>query len=1015
MRQIILLLLILFLYSPTKAAEKDYILVLNSVQPDGMLEEHFDKELRKRFESDKMPELCTYTLFASSVTSEEEAAGIRKHLLNLFPTRPKIVLLLEPSGWPVCQPLFDEVWKNVPILMCYTPETLPATLPSLSDNENIIPLDSSVTINQLRKKYNLTNIHYSIYLHQTIDLMLRLQPDMKQIAFVSDHLYTSRFIRHELQELMARQYPQLGLKLFTKPDITLDAMLDSLKNFDTTTGIIYQSWYRTLGRDESKFFVDNVGTLISGFAQTPIFTLADLVPEERYFSGGYYICIDDYIDTCMNIIRQILSGEQASDILPCEAGTPGIYLNYADLQWFNIPESRYPEQAFYYLKPPKWTDKHNNEIIISCIFFLLITGILFSYTRQMYLHKIRNGRIINSLDSPVYMINDKGIVTALLNRQAEDINNLYGYPSKKINISNVLTREEEYEKCMAIIERVLKDRATETETLLLQRYNGDNFTAYVRMTYYNKKHILAFVRDITEVESQRKQIEAMNREYRFVMRAIALISWTWDLKPNLIICNRDYFIPKSGAATGIVTEKGEDYFSQVVPEHRDRMRQAFSDLANDRIQTLDEEYQIIYEGDTIPSWAETFAIVSERDPNGKPSKFVGATRLIDDRKKLDQELLEAKEKAEESNRLKSAFLANMSHEIRTPLNAIVGFSSLLANTVQDEQCTEFIRIIENNNQLLLQLINDVLDISKIEAGTLEFIYGNMNVNDALRELCSITEMRVDTHIEVRLHIPMNECLIHTEKTRLLQVINNFVSNAIKYTAEGSIDIGYYPPADGKLRFFVRDTGSGIPDEHQRRIFDRFVKLDSFKQGTGLGLAICTMIAEKMEGTLGINSEVGKGSEFWFEVPYTPVVPTSVAEPDATAGTTDTPLPQSAHKTTILIAEDDPSNFKLFDTILNEEYTLLHAWNGEEAVQLFRNHTPDIILMDIKMPLMDGYEATAEIRKLSVQVPIIAVTAFALEGDEQRILQNGFNDYLSKPVIATTLRERIYDILKHNRR
>ncbi|MBD3591976.1 ATP-binding protein [Bacteroides sp. GM023] len=396
--------------------------------------------------------------------------------------------------------------------------------------------------------------------------------------------------------------------------------------------------------------------------------------------------------------------------------------------------------------------------------------------------------------------------------------------------------------------------------------------ALVTFSKGNERWLVSSSLDITELEMQRRQIEQMNRQYMFVMQAIGLISWTWDLSKNEITCNRNYFTPKSNAETGIVVEKGESYFAQIIPEHRERMRQAFDNLKSETASPLNEEYQIIYEGDDTASWAETFAIVSERDENGTPLMLVGATRLIDERKKLEQELLHAKERAEESNQLKSAFLANMSHEIRTPLNAIVGFSALLADCNQNEEYKEYSGIIESNNQLLLQLINDILDIAKIESGTLEFTYGNMDVNGSFSEIESVSRLKMNLSPDVQVNFlpALDECILYTEKNRVLQIINNYISNAMKYTSSGHIQFGYYPPEKDNIRFFVRDTGSGIPEDKQDLVFGRFVKLDSFKQGTGLGLSICSTIAEKMNGKVGVSSEVDKGSEFWFEIPYHPV-------------------------------------------------------------------------------------------------------------------------------------------------
>lgn len=241
---------------------------------------------------------------------------------------------------------------------------------------------------------------------------------------------------------------------------------------------------------------------------------------------------------------------------------------------------------------------------------------------------------------------------------------------------------------------------------------------------------------------------------------------------------------------------------------------------------------------------------------------------ITELKILERNLRLAKEEAEESNRIKSAFLANMSHEIRTPLNAIVGFSSILATEATEEERVEYLHIIEQNNDLLLQLINDILDLSKIEAGTLEYIYANIDINKMLSEIEQATRIRL-TNRNVAFYTlkPLPELLLYTDQRRITQVINNFISNAMKFTAAGSITVGYEQPENDYIRFFVTDTGKGIPPENIEAIFNRFVKLDSFKQGTGLGLAISQNIIKELKGEIGVESEVGKGSTFWFKLPY----------------------------------------------------------------------------------------------------------------------------------------------------
>ena len=236
-------------------------------------------------------------------------------------------------------------------------------------------------------------------------------------------------------------------------------------------------------------------------------------------------------------------------------------------------------------------------------------------------------------------------------------------------------------------------------------------------------------------------------------------------------------------------------------------------------------------------------------------------------KKQQKELEAARIKAEESDRLKSAFLANMSHEIRTPLNAIVGFSSLLAETDSRSERQEYIKIVQENNELLLQLISDILDLSKIEAGTFNFVYTNVDVNETCAEIIKSMSMKVSKGVELIFGELFPECYIYTDKNRFTQVISNFINNALKFTQQGSITLGYEQVSHQKIKFYVRDTGMGIPEEKQKSVFERFVKLNTFVQGTGLGLSICKSIVSQMGGEIGVDSTEGVGSCFWFTHPY----------------------------------------------------------------------------------------------------------------------------------------------------
>lgn len=383
-------------------------------------------------------------------------------------------------------------------------------------------------------------------------------------------------------------------------------------------------------------------------------------------------------------------------------------------------------------------------------------------------------------------------------------------------------------------------------------------------------------------------------------------------------------------------------------------------------------------------------------------KVLLTVRDITRLKKVQEELEAARRVAEVAGEQKTAFLANMSHEIRTPLNAIVGFAGLLANASESER-NSYVEIIKGNTNMLLQLVNDILDMSKIEAGTLEFIYSDTDVNQIMRELEGIFRLRLeeaDSSVRIVFEPCLPVCFIHTEKNRVSQVLSNFLSNAFKYTKEGSITLGYKVREDD-IYFYVQDTGAGIPAGKVDKVFERFMKLDAKKQGTGLGLSISRTIIKKLGGEIGVFSEYGKGSTFWFTLPVKPFdfLPLQQRTEDVseTVEFNETEYDAGAVRRTILIAEDMDDNYLLYKIYLEKHYDLIRATNGEEAVSKYLECNPDIILMDIGMPVVDGYQATDAIRQLSSDIPIVAVTAFAYDEDRRKVMSRGFNGYLSKPL------------------
>jgi signal transduction histidine kinase/CheY-like chemotaxis protein len=380
---------------------------------------------------------------------------------------------------------------------------------------------------------------------------------------------------------------------------------------------------------------------------------------------------------------------------------------------------------------------------------------------------------------------------------------------------------------------------------------------------------------------------------------------------------------------------------------------------------------------------------------------------ITEKMRMEQELISSKEKAEENDRLKTAFLHNISHEIRTPLNAIVGFSSFLNQpNISIDKRKEFTDIISLSSEQLLSIITDIISVATLEAGQERIHKKEIDINQtigAVYEQFCIKSLYPNITIHYHSEIKDNASRILTDGVKLIQVLTNLVGNALKYTREGRVDFSC-SIKNNELYFRIEDTGIGIPKHLHTKIFDRFWQVDSTVTrefgGTGLGLSISKAYVELMGGRIWLNSEPGIGSVFHFAVPYEPVMNSSQAETE----TMEKRFDGLASKKVILIAEDETNNFLLVQEYLSESmFKIIRVENGLDAVNICKNRRDiDIILMDIKMPVMDGIEATRQIKIMKPEIPVIAVTAYAYDTDKKRLLESGFNEYLPKPLKKESL-------------
>ena len=559
------------------------------------------------------------SLSVPALANKMEADAVVTHLREKYPVAPAAIVLIGDPGWIVGRELFDDVWKDVPVIVTNARDRLPASLDVLLSHAPLTETNS-VPGEEWRRGYNLTLLKQHYYVKETVELIYKLIPDMQRLAFISDDRYISEETRRDVKEAVEENFPDLRLDLLSTTQLSTEMLLDTLHSYKPNTGIIYYSWFESHNENDNNYLFDHIQEIITNFTPSPLFLLSPENLSNNTFAGGYYVSTESFCDSLLEILNRILNGEQARNIPGGVGGEGNSYLCYPVLKSYNIPSSRYPDDAVYIDKPQTFFQQHYVKIIASSVFLLLLIAAIVYYIRIL--------------------------------------------------------------------------------------------------------------------------------------------------------------------------------------------RKAYSRLS------------------------------------------------------------EAVEKAEQANQLKSAFLANMSHEIRTPLNAIVGFSNMLPHTEDPVEMREYADIIETNTDLLLQLINDILDLSKIEAGTFDFYPSSIDVNQTMEEIEQSMRLRLkNSDVTLAFTERLPGCLFYIDKNRLIQLLANFVNNAIKFTQTGTICMGYRMTDTDTIYFYVSDTGCGMSNEQCEHVFERFVKYNPFIQGTGLGLSICRTIVERLGGKIGVDSEEGKGSTFWFTLPY----------------------------------------------------------------------------------------------------------------------------------------------------
>ena len=1033
MKQYLLLLFFYLLSVNWAFAQKDaiegksYILCINSYTESSPWSSRLISNVTEFVQKD--PGITIYVEHLNMLLVENDSIleESKRNIFDKYKGRSPRMLLLLGNSALLLRDEYRKVWGDIPIVLCAQEDYLDS-YEAYIHRQPSTP-EERTPLSYLVDPYNLVYLYADLYIPENIRLMKQMIPGMKEFIFIGDGRKVNQDNSVLIEQELNTKYPDIKYKFWSAENMTTNQLLDSLYFVDTkTTGVLFASWFYKYAFAGTSMLATNSHKLIAA-TSVPIFSLSmvNIASGKEGMLGGYTYNQDRYDAALIQTISDVLKDKQARHI-PCYIPTDGApVINYEILVRDGLSLSTCPANTRFLNKPPTFWE-HYRYFILGTLFSILLITLLFLYRiRNLNALKKAQQNEIDAMATYKMLVNNMPI----LYMQEELVTDKNGNPIELIyrNVNSEFEkhfyRKEEvigrkgseiFPESMPEFLHFTKMALTEKRAITFPYYFKaiDTFYDVVLKGTHQGNMIDIFCLNSTELHKAQQKLSATNSKLAMALDVANIVPWKWDLKSKTILCDINRPIELSTDEQEVedsqLSVPDSQYFSKIFKEDRERVKQAYRDLIEGRAEKVKEEYRIVnVQKNNLHKveWVEAQAAVEARDEDGKPLTLVGSSLVITNRKKMEQELTTAKELAEESNRLKSAFLANMSHEIRTPLNAIVGFSGILASTEEEEEKQEYVSIIENNNTLLLQLISDILDLSKIEAGTLELNYSNIELNELMRELERGFLLRVKTDaVKLEFVEPAGPCMAYTEKNRLSQLMINLVTNAIKFTEKGSIRFGY-EMRENELYFYVTDTGCGIPKDKQQNIFGRFVKLNSFAQGTGLGLSICKTLMDHMGGRIGVESEEGKGSTFWFTLPYKP----AVKEDKKQMPKDIQPVSIERNKLTILVAEDNASNYKLFESILKYDYHLIHAWDGMEAVEMFRRHNPQIVLMDINMPVMDGYEATREIRKYSAKIPIIAVTAFAYASDEQKVMESGFDGYMPKPINAKLLKAQLVDIMQ----
>ncbi len=880
-KKIVLLIGMCLLSLQLFALEGKRLLILNSYNEGApWAQEIINPIMREVSNRDGFQAVEVVHLNSTLIHNDKDFDNMSRGIFDRFVDRKPDYLVLVGDFAFTLRDSIVERWGDVPMLLVVQSEQYGMRdyyYTYIGENEAMNP-DTLYPLESIHDDYNFSIVVTPNLYKETVDMMAYMFPDMNKLVFVADALYQNRQLNQQLREYLSREYPDMDYEWLVANEENSRALQQYLNNTDHNIGMLLSTWFfERMTVHGHPQLIAGEARMISG-AHRPVFGLRAAYLNYG-ITGGYFPSPDEMQKKIHAGLLDLISDKDMRKVPFRKVADSYPIVNYNHLMRDGIPESSCQPGTVFMNRPKSaWELYHTyiiaGGIVLLAIMAVIVARVMFQNRRIAMLRaheRLLNNMPVGFSQAKVVRGNDGNVVDIeyhggnAMFRELLKRNALPGKPDKLFDADFIAK----------IVERLLHRRRS-------VRFSY-NFP-YTDVTYeflisigneVNKvvEDVNVFAVDITEKCNAERDLQEFAHKLDVTMNVAHIIPWRWDIHKHKIMCEAMRMLRRShynvtAMAEDVRVINEEDYLSCIHPDDMERVCDVYRRFVEGRLEYIKMEYRFIRRKPKcdMVEWIEVCAAVTERDDNGMPTVLIGSMLLITERKRQEEMLIAARERAAEADKLKMAFLANMSHEIRTPLNAIVGFSNLLAKTVDADKKQRFINIINKNNQMLLKLIGDVLDMAKVESNTLDFNFRPTDLNHLIQEVDSTMRIKLSNDVMLNYVLGAPDCIIDTDPDRLNQVLMNLLNNAAKFTTKGSITFGY-ELRDDEIYFYVRDTGIGIPDQDAERLFSRFTKLNNFIPGTGLGLSISKSIVEMLGGSIGVKSAGhNRGSIFWFTIP-----------------------------------------------------------------------------------------------------------------------------------------------------